>query len=25
MARHASTFLARIDSLIEPILAKEER
>jgi PadR family transcriptional regulator PadR len=25
MARHASTFLARIDSLIEPILAREER
>lgn len=25
MSRYASTFLARIDSLIEPILAKEER
>jgi PadR family transcriptional regulator, regulatory protein PadR len=25
MARYASTFLARIDSLIEPILAKEDR
>jgi PadR family transcriptional regulator PadR len=25
MARYASPFLARIDSLIEPILAKEER
>jgi PadR family transcriptional regulator PadR len=25
MARYASTFLGRIDSLIEPILAKEER
>jgi len=25
MSRYASTFLARIDSLIQPILAKEER
>ena len=25
MARYASTFIARIDSLVEPILGKEER